>query len=249
MPPKRQNGMKPRVRKLTLDKLLSNSLREWKISKSRQNFPHRPKTFPASFPAKATEQKLCEEVWWWRYADEDNAKRIFPPWGDESGSVTQMLLQVFLNYMEPSAWFYEFRARYRGRYKWDFGAPWIRCSDEQRRLLANLVPPEHPSKFFLPVSRREDFWIVIPDKVNLLVNDATLVRSFLATVRKERHVRGLSAPGKTGGVRRKRRTWVPIEAMDLEHYEIRLQTDAERGQVSKWYAFYEATCERLKLAP
>ena len=159
------------------------------------------------------------------------------------------MLSIFLNYMEPSALFYEFRARYNGHYKWDFGASWILCSDEQRRMLANLVPPEHPSERYLSVSRPEDCWVEIPDKVNLLLNNANLVRHFLAAVRRERKARGLVAPGKGGGVRRKKRSWVPIEAMDLKHYGIRPLTDSERGQLAKYGAAYKATCRRLKLAP
>jgi hypothetical protein len=234
---------------VTLDELLCVRLRRWKVAKTRQNFPHRPKDFVDVFPATATEEKLRQKMWWWRYADEENAERIFPPWGEGTNSMTQALLKSFCNYMEPSAFFYEFRARYDGRYKWDFGRPWIRCSDEQRRMLVEVVPSEYPSQFYLPVARPEDCWATISEKINLRVNDETLARQFLSRVAKEREYRGVKAPGKEGGVRRKKMSWAPIEYMDLRHYGVIKDSSSGHSQVSKARRNYEATCASLNLAP
>lgn len=245
-------GQKTRRKKssiVTLDELLCVRLSRWGVPKDRQSFPHRPQDFADTFPTTASEKKLRQEVWWWRYADEENAERIFPPWGAGTNSMTHAFLKVFRNFWEPSAWFYEFRARYKGRYEWDFGRPWIRCSDEQRRTLEQVVPSKYPSQFYLPVSRSEDCWAMISEKINLRLNDETLAKQFLAKVAEERESRGIKAPGKQGGVRRRALSWAPIEYMDLDYYGILERSSSIRSQVSKARLNYEAMCKRLSLAP
>ena len=234
---------------ITLRKLLSDRLREWKVSEDQQAFTHRPKVFGDVFPTDASKEALIRKLWWWRYANLAEAKRIFPPWGKNDRQWTWIMLNVFTNSMELSAWFYEFRARYEGRYQWDFHRPWIRCSDQQRSVLELLVPSDRPSKFYLPVSRPTDCWVEMPGKVNLLLNDKTLADGFLARVREERERRGLSAPKYRGGVRRRKISWVPIESMDLEHYKICKLNGAERGHLSKARKKYEGICKSLNMDP
>jgi hypothetical protein len=249
VPSKSQRVRRKKKSAVTLEELLSVRLRSWKVPKMRQNFPHRPRDFPKKFPRTATEQKLRNEVWWWLYANEDNAGRIFPSWGEGADFMTQVSLEIFLNYMEDSAWFYEMRARYNARYKWEFGVPWIHCSDEQRRMLADILPSKYPSQFYLPVPRSEDCWVTISEKCNLLVNDATLAQRFLGRVAKERKTRGISAPGKQGGVRRRSLSWSALELMDKRHYGVIGDDGGVRSIISKGRKKYEAMCKDLVLAP
>lgn len=230
--------------------LHSENLRRINTNPEDQTAPHRPTDFPDVFPAQATEQDLRDHVWWWRYQDTpDRARKIFPPWEGEQHQSTRVMLELLRNYHEPSAWFYEFRARYKGRYAWDFGRPWIRCTDEQWNTLETLVPSTRPAQVPMGLQRAEDCWVTLEMWVNLRLNDATLVQSFCQRIADARRLQNIKPPGKRGGVRRRKQSWLAIEAMDVQHYRIRALTKGESGQLSKHRARYEEICERLNLKP
>lgn len=221
-----------------------------KMAPGDQTAPHRSKDFSDEFPEQATKQHLIDHVWWWRYQDNlEQAKKIFPPWEGETHQITGVMLNCLRNYLEPSAWFYEFRARYNGRYEWDFGCPWVRCTDQQMSTLSCLVPSTYPSQFLLDLQRKEDCWVEFQTPFNLRLNDQTLVRDFLARVSKERERRAISPPKRQGGVRRRKLSWMSVEAMDIRHYNLGLLESAERGRLSKDLQRYVKMCQNLGLAP
>jgi len=209
------------------------------------NFPAAVvKRFPKVQPARITEERLAKQLWWWRKADTDKADTIFhhpniPHW-------TEILLGLYRDYFEQSAYYYELRARYRERYAWGFGQPWVYCSREQRRMLGCLWPrpSSHPVRRWTPAEAGRPEWReLIGVKFNLKLNDSVLVEQFTSELKRLRSQLEIPAPKIGTGVRRKPISWLPIELMDIRRYEIRSLNGSERSQVSKAILDYEEVCE------
>lgn len=235
----------------TLVAIHRRNLAERRIRPEHQRAEYRPKDFPDEFPPEADEKLLKATVWWWRFrTNVDQAKRIFPPETATDNSRTKRMLDKLNNLHEPSAWFYEFRARYADRYQWDFGCPWISCTDEQHKTLSSMIPAEEPAQVAVSLSKPGDSWITLDMFwVNLRLNDEVLARQFFDHVAEARRVRGVKAPGPGRGVRRRPLSWAPLESMDIRHHGIRALTDGERSQLSKARRRYVTLCKRLGLEP
>ena len=232
-----------------MNSILEEDLERWGRTLEEQGYPHRPEAFLKPFPETAKQDQLVNTVWWWRQAvSADNCSSVFPRLGEDAGWWPEIMRQIFLEHFQPSAFFYEFRARYDNRHVWDFGRPWICCSDEQRRSLNCLLPSKYPSKLNLHLDRPEDKWASF-GKFNLLLNDKTLVRQFVEELTQKRSELRLKKPGYGKGVRRRAISWVPIESMDIRRYRIRALTDAERSALSKAEKSYEKTCAKLGFEP
>ncbi len=233
-----------------LNLILAEDLRRWGKTEKEQEYPHRPRDFLAAFPEEAHQQLLVNNVWWWRYAvNPEKCSRVFPPLTEGSAWWPTFMHKIFMDHLEPSAFFYEFRARYKKRYVWDFGRPWILCSDEQRRSLSCLLPSNYPSTLNLHLPRPEDRWSAFFGDYNLLLNDETLIRQFTKELKQKRSDLGLSRPAPGQGVRRRSISWQPIEYMDIRRYGIRVLNESERSALSRARKLYEETCARLRLDP
>lgn len=236
-------------KKRTLRDIHLTKLRKWRIGSENQERWNQPPDFVSEFPQAATEEYLRKHVWWWRYMEsQEEARRVFVPWADGGfGDINAIMYRHFADYLEPSAWFYEFRARHAGRYRWDFGFPWLKCSQEERRTLTCLVPGEHPARLKLPLTTDKDFWVSLSIDANLLLNDETLAHDYLAVIAKQRELHGVKRPGIGQGVRRRALSWAAIEAMDIRHYKIRALEDGERSSLRNGRKRYFSICDELGL--
>lgn len=250
-PPKENaavQGEKPNEQKLA-DAELMNKFQAWlqtqKLKADRLVFDNQPvgilKSFPKAGINGITETRLANQLWWWRKADADGAATIFhhpkfPGW-------TEILLGLYRDYFELSAYYYELRARFDGKYAWGFGHPWVYCSREQRRMLGCLWPSPYPVQNWTPAESGKPEWRAVDRlPLNLQLNDSVLVEQFASEVKQLRERWQIPAPATGQGVRRKPISWLPIELMDVRHYQIRTLNDSERSQVSKATRAYERAC-------
>ena len=108
------------------------------------------------------DKRLLEEhLWWWRYDTEEKCATIFSTQPAYAGP--EYLRRIFRHHWEHSAFFYEVRARYDGRYTWDFGKPWIKLSMEHRRALNCILPNPYPTRQFLPSDIGATEWVELSD--------------------------------------------------------------------------------------
>jgi hypothetical protein len=241
----------PNEQKLAAAELLTK-FHEWldvqKLKADRLVFDNQPvgilKSFPKADATGITEARLVNKLWWWRTADEDKADAIFhnpkfPGW-------TDILLGLYQDYFELSAYYYELRARFDGRYAWGFGHPWVYCSREQRRMLGCLWPSSYPVQNWTPAEADKPEWRGLAGlNFNLKLNNSVLIEQFASELERLRTQVGIEAPATGQGIRRKPISWLPIELMDIRHYQIRTLNDSERSQVSKASRAYERACRGL----
>ena len=236
--------------KLGLVELLAQKLKDWGIHPDEQSLHFRTDRFGDSFPdvsAKPTADDLTQNIWWWNMAKTGDCESIF---SNKYGEFfPQLLLQIFKDHYETSAFFYEMRARYAGRYKWDFDCPWARCSLEQWRFLACLVPNKHPARLFLPTNLEDPNWIALEKQFNLKLSDETLNEQFRDEMVALRKRVNIPRPGKGQGTPRREFSWKPIEFLDIQHYKIKPLNESERSHISRAKKAYITTCKVLKIDP
>jgi hypothetical protein len=220
-----------------------------------------PTKFAQRFPKTADRKFLESKLWWWRFATEKHCGLLFgatlafrtsqfPSVRDERDAFYRARLQRFKNTLIDSAYFYEFRARYNGRYEWPLDKPWPDCDPKEQERLSSLVPGEYPAKNFGSGGREADHWVSLEGRfVNLKLNNWTLMEQFMQEINALRESHGVAAPEPGKGVRKRALSWTVIEAMDLRRYSIREPTDGERSALSKAQRSYEATCAQLGLEP
>lgn len=213
-----------------------------------------PTKFAKRFPKTASLKDLETKIWWWRSATEERCGELFRckdlPSEKAQNEYARVRLQRFWDMLSVSAHFYEFRARYSGRYVWPFGMPWVDCSIDQQERLFALLPGDHPAQGFAPVGRTVDHYATLPARfVNLSLNDWTLIEEFLIEIKALRRSHGIQAPQRGKGRRTRALSWAAIEAMDLRRYAIGELTDSQRSALSKDKRRYEATCRHLGIAP
>ncbi len=235
--------------------VLVRKFAEWEVEsgeQAEQHYDNDPlgilKEFPKVSKGGVKEAHLESHLWWWRKANADGAQSIFrhegwPQW-------TQMLLSLYQDHFELSAYFYELRARFEKRYAWDFGYPWICCSRQQRRMLDCLWPNPYPAQNWLPSDTEKTEWQqFVGVNFNLKLNNTVLTAQFTEEIERLRRQHGIRKPAPGEGVRRKPMTWRPIELLDIRRYGIRELGDAERSQVSKAVVAYEAACRETGIEP
>lgn len=241
----------PNEQKLA-DAELMNMFQAWlpkqKLKADQLVFDNQPvgilKSFPKADTTGITEVRLANKLWWWRTAEEDKADAIFhnpkfPGW-------TDILLGLYQDYFELSAYYYELRARRNEKYAWGFGHPWVHCSREQRRMLGCLWPNPNPVRNWTPAEAdRPEWWGLAGLNFNLKLNNSVLIEQFASELERQRTQVGIEAPATGQGIRRKPISWLPIELMDIRHYQIRTLNDSERSQVSKATRAYERACRGL----
>ena len=235
-----------------LERLFRTWAKEKALDPARLTFDNDAPGFLDAFPASdapgVDENYLVEHLWWWRHTAPESCQEIFqhrgwPEWH-------QVLQGLFEDHFEPSAYFYEFRARYDERYDWDFDRPWVLCSLEQRRMLDCYLPSEHPARNYLQSDVRSNNWAKVPERwVNLQLNDSVLVEQFQAEIEQLRESKSIPRPAKGKGIRRRDISWRSIEMMDARYYKMRVLNASERSQLSKETKAYEQICEQLNLTP
>ncbi len=206
-----------------------------------------PTRFPNKFPGVATLKELKKDIWWWLYAKKrSNYAAVFPSPPNTDPFLQKIQLDLFLDGMVESAYFYEFRARYEGRYEWEFGSCWPNCTGQEKRFLDCLQPPEFPRKthYF----QEDSNWVQFP-KFNLQLGDDTLAKYFKELLKVARVTTWNPKPAKGKGARRRELSWRAIELMDSKRYLRLVYNDSERSCVSDAKREYEATCETLGLLP
>jgi hypothetical protein len=202
--------------------------------------------FADSFPGKAKEAVLKRHLWWWRYANEKQCQKIFPRAEELGADYPRLKLQNYEDLLQPSAFFYEFRARYNGRYKYDLGVPWINCSFQDQWCLRELVPDKHPDRYFSPATSKGNHWMVINNvMVNVSLPDSAICESIMLRVAAERRKRRI----KKRRIRVVPFSWRAIETMDLTRYVKDPMSDSQRGLKSRETKFYLENCARLGLEP
>jgi hypothetical protein len=212
-------------------------------------FRPRPSTqFVNEFPKTATETDLAQKVWWWRFVGEGTDPGIvFPRAFEGDNFFPELQMGHFLDAMQNSAFFYEFRARYNDRYRWDFGAPWPNCSVEKRAYLECQLPSNYPRKLWVS-ERPGPVWVALP-KLNFALGDKTLldfVKKQLVKIRKEK---GLPHPPPSKGARRRPLSWLSLELMDKKKYLDTVFNDSERKVVHSARRKYLENCKALGLDP
>ena len=247
MPPAKVRSAKPH----TLLQKFTAWLVEQKLDPEKPHFDNTPLNFPKTFPemtGQVAAAFLENRLWWWRKANEAGCAQIFhaakcPPW-------SRILLDLYQDHFERSAYYYELRARYDNRYQWDFGHPWIHCSRQQRRMLDCLWPNNYPAQNWLPSDAGKPAWSRLDGvSFNLQLNDTVLIEQFLAEVERLRRSKAIRKPGVGQGVRRKPLSWRPIELLDIRRYRIRPLNDGERSHVSKVLRDYKAACQKARIEP
>ena len=171
---------------------------------------------------------------------------LFPCISERDHFFSELQMEHLLDAMQDSAFFYEFRARYGGRYQWDFGAPWPNCSIEKRAFLERKIPSKYPRKIWLserPGIEWEDLTL------NLALGDKTLLAFVKKELVKIRKAKGIPHPPPSKGARRRPMSWQSLELMDKKRYFGTVFNDSERKIVHSARKRYIESCKALGLDP
>ncbi len=211
-------------------------------------FTPRPASqFATVFPDTASSAELAQTIWWWRFAGEElDPTLLFPCISEQDHFFSVLQMDHFLDAMQDSAFFYEFRARNEGRYQWDFGAPWPNCSIEKRAFLEHKIPSKYPRKFWLSTRPGRE-WVDL--RLNLALGDKTLLAFVKKELVKIRETKGLHHPPPSKGARRRPISWQSLELMDRKRYLGTVFNDSERKIVHSARKRYLENCKALGLDP
>jgi hypothetical protein len=208
-----------------------------------------PAPFPDTFPKTAVLSTLQRRVWWWRFTVKGSVRRdwrhVFPQPEDAPEDYPDVQRQNFKDLLEPSAFFYEFRARYNDRYSYEFGVPWINCTWWQKWALRALIVDPFPDQYFTPTSGGSNHWVSVQLPVNLRSTDAAAKRRLVSELKRLRAEHGI----KRGYVRTRDLPWMAVETMDLRRYKIDRIEPGGPSALSKARLEYEQECQRLGIAP
>ena len=223
---------------------------EWldkqRVKADQQEFNNPPdgivRSFPKAQQPNPTEKDLARKLWWWRQVDTTSDATPVP-------FLPEIQLSQYRDYFEWSAYHYELRARLDEKYAWGFGHPWCCCSREQRQMLRELWPSPYPPQKWTSMEAGKPEWREVNGvRFNLKLNNSVLIEQFIGELERLRAELGVEAPAAGQGVRRKPISWLPIELMDLRHYEVCVLNDSERSQVSKAARAYREACRKV-IAP
>lgn len=202
-------------------------------------------TFPADEPIP-TEDHLAASLWWWRRAREQEGQLVFQQQGNPHWH--GILYPLYLDYMERSAYLYEFRARSENHRHWDFERPWVFISQEQRRFLSRLWPQNNPPRSWNQAEANNPAFVTMDRFFNIGLNDAELQRQFMEEIERQREELQIQRPEQNSTSHRQL-SWRPVELLDIRHYKLRELDDSERSQLSKAVKTYELACANVDLEP
>lgn len=201
----------------------------------------------AALPPARVRKFFEKRVWWWRNNDNRGDSALFLPWKPEVQIMADFFWQVYLDYHQKAAWFYEFRARYNGRFNWDFGGPWPWCYDQEMNAVAHSIPPSHRPSLLLPTVRTPT-----TVKLEILVDayapeedNVEIFRRMLAERKKKFISDKLPLPPK----RTRPPKFTVIEALDLKRYANIVLSDGERGSKAKEQKEYLKLCKAIQIDP
>jgi hypothetical protein len=208
-----------------------------------------PAPFPDTFPKTAVLSTLERRVWWWRHTVKESVRRdwrhVFPQPESAPVDYPDVQRQNFKDLLEPSAFFYELRARYKGRYSYEFGTPWINCTWWQKWALRALIVDPFPDQYFTPTSGGSNHWVSVQLPVNLRSTDAAATRRLVSELKRLRAAHGI----KRGNVRTRDLPWMAVETMDLDRYKIQKVKPGGPSAMHKALVKYEEECKRLRIDP
>ena len=171
--------------------------------------------FPDAFPKTAVLSTLEKRVWWWRYAEKESDRqmwrRIFPQPEGSPKDYPDLQWENFKDLLEPSAFFYEFRARYKERYSYEFDVPWINCTWWQKWALRALIIDPFPDQYFTPTSGGSNHWVSVQLPVNLRSTDAAATRRLVSELKRLRAEHAI----ERGNVRTRDLPWMAAAMLHL----------------------------------
>lgn len=228
---------------------MREAAQRYEIREEKESFQAPRAKFAGEFPKTASLSTLQARLWWWPYTRKCSSgrlSRVFPPPKGAWKDYPILQWQNFKDLFEPSALFYECRARYDDRYSYEFGVPWINCTWWQKWALRALIPDTLPNQYFSPACEGNNRWVNLQLPVNLMSTDKAATRRLVGELKRLRKERGI----KRGRVRTRDLPWMSIETMDLVRYKIAGKISP--GGLSAMYKQrqkYETQCKQLGIDP
>lgn len=177
--------------------------------------------------------KLLDRMWWWKSIVKDfkgATKGVFMEMSEKAALENTTVVQwpkqhlaLFHDNWERSAFFYEFGARYKGRYTWGFGRPWVKLNNTERAILSIWWPVGHFGRNRIQprlspvVLQRMKSRVAVRLQHDLHAPGSVAKGRVLDEIMKLATKAGLKIPGKGKG-RRKKLPWRALQYLDLEHF-------------------------------
>jgi len=191
------------------------------------------------------EESLAERFkWWWRGLFVDMKAKATQ--SSSLASAIEALPTADVNLFgalfgilnqarERSAFLYELGMRISGKYEWDM--PWIELTEDQKDQLERRWP-EQQEHLIVEVGNadrppRPGWTQRMPISLNLRLNNKTLSAAVLQILDRERKALGIPNPPPNSGMKRRPRSWRPIELLDIQRDGVRVLSTAESSQISK----------------
>lgn len=205
---------------------------------------------------------LLDHVWWWKAVGKDFIERTCSIAEIERAEVRRTeirpwnagLTGLFFDNWEWSAWLYEMRARYRGRYAWEpFEKPWPKLNHTERAILAIWWPPKHVGRHRIqrmlsPVVLQEmKSLVAVRLQHDLRAPGSSAEEQVLDEIKELAGKAGVKVPGKGQG-RRKKLPWRALQYLDLEHFLGRKLPDSD-SKLKDAIKGYEAACKAAGIDP
>lgn len=211
-----------------------------------------------------TLRDLVDRYWWWKSLNEDFVGTTLPLVdGDKERDTVkdprraawpENRKELFLDNWEWSAFCYELRARYNGRYHWDpFGKPWVKLNFTERGILACLWPTKHVGSHTIQpklspvVLQKMKSVVVLKLTHNLQTPIAKLNDRIFQEIIKLAGEAGYSVPGKGEGGRRKL-PWRALQVLDFDYLLGRKFQD-NVTKLRQIIERYETACNDVGLRP
>jgi len=221
----------------------------------------------ATFPLarqRVTLDDLLNHVWWWKSYVEDfvPATQSIVEGKSERDAVDSTaisswsgeLMDLFRDNWEWSAFLYEFRARYGGRYSWEpFGKPWPKLNHTERGILACVWPPKHTGshriqpKLSPVVLEKMKSIEVVKLQHDLHAPGAIAEGMVLTEIVRFADAFGFSLPGRGEGKRQKV-PWRAIQLLDLQ-YLLGRKFPGNESKLKQAIANYEAAFKEVNRIP
>ena len=219
--------------------------------------------FPSVGAQEMTLRTLGEELWWWKNVVNDFEGSLVgvaetpdeKAWRDGllDTKWQQHSYDLFRDNWERSAFFYEFRARFQGRYAWEpFGKPWVKLNYTQRGILACMWPPTNVGQHRIQPTLHPMVVARMKSRVRLnFAADLNMPPAKLdALVERLLAERGITVPkrGKRGSGSPKMLPWRTLQYLDLQHYLQRKFPDNQTKLIATTQRYVEA-CKEFGIPP
>jgi len=153
------------------------------------------------------------------------------PFGEKWGVLFGLLNQA----RERSAFLYELQGRLTDKYEWE--KPWIELTEDQKARLEQRWPDEQEhlilEEGYGDKPPRPGWTRRMTLSMNLALNNGTISEALLALLNRERERLGVVNPAPNQGMKRRARSWKPIEFLDIQRHGVRALNSSETSEVSK----------------